>query len=621
MHILEKYYNLLTEIKIANNEVVTIDPDKPYTVVYLIDGRTCTQVTGIIRGVKGEDKLIVTIPLDADNVNLANIIETSTITKITEYSFEAHFENFNNWIGVEVAERSRIDLRVKFTGGENIVSVEQGNRYSIGYVEKVNGVINYVTGIGTIRSIIRSTTREAMPQHINHFTNDIDYMLVVKFDDVDDLKSINVIDIRHIILAYTVDEASTIDTEPLRDLIAAANEAVVDPNLYLHRTYDAYLRALNDAYRLLAASKIYEEDVTMAYNNLKRAMDGLLLKADEKDLITYSKKDNTLYCDESGCQILIEGIMESEARFNKIKFFTNFGTEKEIVAPDGLNVFWSHYGDNVEEALAKSNGVKFTGFVREPFYLVCNRASLGEVYLGYKAQETINTNGIKNYRANSVKAAFNNCYVNNIYAGGYGLGYISSGNMIQVNASDVGCIYGGSMIPIEDRNKEQINERSCRISIMNSSVRTAYTGGVNSHSDMVELHLNSVRAESIYLTGKDYAVTYGAAVVIDNSMINQIEFIAKLATSYSALCSLENTSVARVVVGCNGASGQFEHRDNTESTNDNKLQLIIQEGTYIEELMLGGDGVTKIDKKFVDVIKPKSIVVRDYDNLIPDHLE
>lgn len=618
MHILEKYYDLLTEITIANNEVVTIDPDKPYTIVYLVDDRQCAQVTGIIRGVLGESKLIVTIPLDADNVNLANIIETERIVKIIPYSFQAHFENFNNWIGVEVSEKSRIDLRVKFVGGESIVSVEQGSTYNIGYVSKKDGVINYITGTGTVRSIIRSTTKETMAEHINHFTNDIDYILVVKMDDIDDLQSINVIDIRTISLVYNIPSVS-VDKSKLNDAILGATALNLDEKLYTHKSYDAYLRALNSAYKVQINTIATSQDVTTAVDNLNKAVFDLKLLANEVDLITYVKDTNTLYCDESAYQIVVEGIDISDAKFNKIKFFTNFGTEKEIVVPGGLNVFWSHFGENVDTALDKSDKIKdFNGFIKRPYNLIFEKANLAEVYLGYRARATITKDGITNYRNNTVKVEFNETTATNVYGGGYGNNYLSAGNIITFqNRCKIDTVYAGNMIPLNGRDENIIAEKSCRISIMNSEVKTLYAGGVNNYSESVEIHINSSSVHTAFLTGKDYATTYGAVILAENSVITQIEYIAQLATSYSAMALLKNSSVYRVVIGCNGANGTFITKDTDSNEEENELQLIIQEGTRIEELMLGANGTTIMDKKYVRIIRPESYVAMDYNELLP----
>ena len=123
MSVLSRYYELVTFVTIANGEVKEIDPDKPYTVVYYQDDRMLSQSTGLIRGVVGEPKYIVVVPLDAEDVNYATLINTSTIISIDSYSFDAHFDNFNNWIGVEVTEHNAIQMRVKFVNAESIVMV------------------------------------------------------------------------------------------------------------------------------------------------------------------------------------------------------------------------------------------------------------------------------------------------------------------------------------------------------------------------------------------------------------------------------------------------------------------------------------------------------------------
>lgn len=346
MSVLSRYYELLIFVTIANGEVKEINPDTPYTIVYYQDSRMLSQSTGLIRGIIGEPKYIVTIPLDAEDVNYSTIINTSSIVSIDPYSFDAHFDDFNNWIGVEVAEHNCIQLRVKFVNAESIVMVEQDKTYEVGFISSGNGGRNYVTATGKVKSILRNTTKEAMPSHMNHFTNDTDYIIVFDFGEQfsSSIISVNVVDIR-VIRPYIDPIKYSIELlNQLQLTVDTYKSFQIDWRDFTHRSYVKYEKALLQALTVLTTNQatITNNMIRDALDNLKAAYDGLHDTENEYDIIEYEKDGNVLLCNESIYPVIIKGAGNNCV---EVIYYTNFGSSRHlhIDNSDTLEVVWSGY--------------------------------------------------------------------------------------------------------------------------------------------------------------------------------------------------------------------------------------------------------------------------------------
>lgn len=346
MSVLSRYYELLTFVTIANGEVKEINPDTPYTIVYYQDSRMLSQSTGLIRGIIGEPKYIVTIPLDAEDVNYSTIINTSSIVSIDPYSFDAHFDDFNNWIGVEVAEHNCIQLRVKFVNAESIVMVEQGKTYEVGFISSGNGGRNYITATGKVKSILRNTTKEAMPSHMNHFTNDTDYIIVFDFGEQfsSSIISVNVVDIR-VIRPYIDPIKYSIELlNELQRTVDTYKSFQIDWRDFTHRSYVKYEKALLQALMVLNTNQatLTNNTIMDALDNLKAAYDGLHDTEKEYDIVEYDKDNNVLLCNESIYPVIIKG---NGKNCVEVIYYTNFGSRRHmhINNSDILEVMWSGY--------------------------------------------------------------------------------------------------------------------------------------------------------------------------------------------------------------------------------------------------------------------------------------
>lgn len=344
MSVLSRYYELLTFVTIANGEVKEINPDTPYTIVYYQDSRMLSQSTGLIRGIIGEPKYIVTIPLDAEDVNYSTIINTSSIVSIDPYSFDAHFDDFNNWIGVEVAEHNCIQLRVKFVNAESIVMVEQGKTYEVGFISSGNGGRNYVTATGKVKSILRNTTKEAMPSHMNHFTNDTDYIIVFDFGEQfgSSIISVNVVDIRVIRpyidpIKYSIELLNELHTE-----VEAHKGYHIDKREYTYRSYSAYKEAYTKALEVLTTNGALLTDTIIhtALENFRSAHTALQDTDDEYDIVEYDKDNNMVRCNESIYPVVLIGRGDKCA---DLIHYTNFGSRRVTHIKDTtkLEIYWS----------------------------------------------------------------------------------------------------------------------------------------------------------------------------------------------------------------------------------------------------------------------------------------
>ena len=646
MSILAKHYKLIDKLTIANNEIVNIDPDTPYTVVYLITDRDCAQITGIIRGVmSGDSHTIVVIPLDAEDVNFATIIDTYKITKVSPYTFQAHFENFNNWIGVEVAEKSRIDLRVRYINGESIVPVEQGKTYNITYVEKVDGKINLVEGTGRIRSIIRSTTKEELPQHINYFTNDIDYILVVDFANSNyssDVRSINVTEIRSIALALEDSSLTTVDKSELNILILQCNS--FNCSLYAHATWDAFMKELVNAGNVNANANATQEEVQDAIDRLNKAIESLKPLSDEYDLVEYDEETNTVYCHESKYQVVVCGRMDGE--FNDIKYMTNFGTQKMITAKRLLNIVWASSGTDIARRKPRPEGWKF--FVQDPAnLLVVDGATVDNVYLGHRIIH--DKDDPEKIVDNSIIFKAEKSGINNLFLGGLDTDHVGTGNKAFLyavaGAEDYFNIYGKwQLIGGEEddmnnlanklKNNTQVfmgsclDEESCMedpetnmlLNIVRCNLKEVYLGGINSYSKFNECAIYRSEILNLYASGiGTESEVEGSACNIKDCHIGDIHYIADGAVIHSTSISIKSSLIDNLVVG--GDEDDTDTKFVTTYTKpdgtveDNKLMLLMAEGTIVDELSLGYSEGEKISMD--NIVVTKDILVRnDYDNLL-----
>lgn len=646
MSILAKHYKLVDKLVIANNEIVNIDPDTPYTVTYLISDRDCAQITGIIRGVmSGDAHTIVVIPLDAEDVNFATIIDTYKITKISSYNFQAHFENFNNWIGVEVAEKSRIDLRVRYTTGESIVSVEQGSTYNISYVERVDGKINLVEGTGKIKSIIRSTTKEELPQHINYFTNDIDYILVVDFANsnyASDVRSINVTEIRSIALAIDT-ELTTVDKTELNQLILACNS--YNKCDYAHASWDCFMSALVNAGNVNSNANATDEDVAKAIERLNKAIEGLKAIADEYDLVEYDESTNTLYCHESKYQVVVTGKMDGE--LNEIQYMTNFGSQKAFMAKRDLNIVWASSGTDIARRKPRPKGKKF--FIQDPADLIVqDNATIDNVYLGHKIVK--DPTDPEKVLDNSIIFKANRCGINNLFFGGLDIDHVGTGNKAFLfsvaGASDYFNIYGkwhniggDYEEDMQTRFKNNtivfmgscLDEESCMeepesdmlLNVVKCNLKQVYMGGINSYSKFCQCAIYKSEIWELFGSGVgSESETLGAAYNISQSHIANLTYIADDAVVHSTSAMLKSSVVDKIIMGATDDNPNSKlivtdtKDDGTEETN--KLVLLLSEGTVVDELHLGYSEGLPISTDNITVTRD-ILVKNDYDNLlIPD---
>lgn len=646
MSILAKHYKLIDKLVIANNETVNINPDTPYTVTYLISDRDCAQITGIIRGVmSGDIHTIVVIPLDAEDVNFATVIDTYKITKISSYNFQAHFENFNNWIGVEVAEKSRIDLRVRYTSGESIVAVEQGNTYNISYVEKVDGKVSLIEGTGKIKSIIRSTTKEALPQHINYFTNDIDYILVVDFANsnyASDVRSINVTEIRSIALALTDDMLISVDKSELNVLILSCNSFKKDD--YAHASWDRLMSALVFGGQVNSNANATQEDVEKAIDMINKAIDDLKSIDDEYDLVEYDKESNTLYCHESYHQVLIKGKLDGE--YNEIYYMTNFGSHKVVAAARDLNIVWASSGVDIARRKPRPKGRKLS-FNGDPSNLfVCDDATINNAYLGHKIIR--DKEDPEKVIDNSIIFKASKCGINNIFFGGLDTDHVGTGNKAFLyaisGAQDYFSIYG-KWHPLDiDEEAENLDtklrnntvvcmgscldEESCMeepetgmlLNVVKSNLKEIYMGGINSYSKFCECALFDSAVLNIYMSGLgSEAETLGSAINMKNSRVGKIVYISEDAVINSTSVTVKKCFVDEIIVGADqdGPNAKFNLVEEKEdgTTADNKLMLLMGDGTVVGDLWLGYSEGEPIPTDHI-VITKEFLVKNDNDGLL-----
>lgn len=646
MSILAKHYKLVDKLTIANNEIVNIDPDTPYTVVYLISDRNCAQITGIIRGVmSGDSHMIVVIPLDTEDVNFATIVDTYKITKVSPYTFQAHFENFNNWIGVEVAEKSRIDLRVRYINGESIVPVEQGKTYNITYVEKVDGSINLIEGTGRIRSIIRSTTKEELPQHINCFTNDIDYILVVDFASSNyssDVRSINVTEIRSIALALEDSSITTVDKSELAVAIAAYS--TLDESLYAHASWDEFVRAYANAGRVNANPNATEEEVNSAIAKLNEAVENLQLLSDEYDLVEYDEETNTLYCHESPYQVVVTGRLDGE--FNDIKYMTNFGTQKMIEGKRSLNIVWASSGTDIARRKPRPKGKKF--LVQDPASLyITDGATIDNIYLGHKIIH--DPDDPEKIIDNSIIFKAEKCGINNLFFGGLDTDHPGTRNKVFLysvaGAEDFFNIYGkwqaiGAEEEAETNLEAKLKNNTCvfmgscldegscmveaesdmLLNVVRSNLKEIYCGGINSYAKYNSCAIYKSEILNLYTSGiGTESEVAGAYYNISESHIGNIVYIATGSVIHSTSVKTKSSLVDKILIGAyeEDTDSMFRFTDPKPdgSSADNKLMLLMSEGTVVNELMVGYSGGEKIPLDYIVVTKD-ILVKNDYDGLL-----
>ena len=614
MPILSKYYDLITEITIANDEVVTIDPNKPYTITYLIGQRDCAQATGIIRGVINDVETIAVISLDAENVNFSTTIITKDIIKVGEYAFNAHFKDFNNWIGVEVNETSRIDLRLRYTGGECIVPVSVCDLYDISYVTKVNGNIELTEGTGKIVSIVRSTTKEAMPSHINHFTNDIDYQLVVDFGEknASNKVSINVIDIRDIALHNSINSVDTTEYDKqLKDIYTNYIEGNNRDYMYTTESYNVLKDAFYNA-RMHLDSDVYfiVDDVEKLMNPVTEAVENLKLAENEYDLITYDKNTNTINCHDSLCQVYIE---ECECECIKVSYFTNFGTKKTIFVKNNATLIWD---DGEEYNVDKPNPEYFRTINNSPASLVIEGVTLNDVYLGHSNDNE----GIVVMIDKETKIA-------NLYAGSKNTAKCSgSGNRITiVNKCEIGALYAGSdCVTIA----EPVEDNAIQLIINNSTIDELYMGGNNNITRRAVANISNDSTIGQYYgtgTGSDIrsAVTDCSVGYFYGSEVTDIISIADNAESNTQLVSMSDSKAENVILGGKEAIGGSKLNDtepgdpnNPHITSNVILLLQLADNSTVNNLKIGYSEGNKIDKSHIKVTIPKVTIENDEDSLI-----
>lgn len=623
MSILSKYYDLITEIVIANNEVITIDPDKPYTITYLIDDRNCSQATGIIRGVISDDHTIATIPLDAEDSGCAAIINTYKIVKISPYSFDAHFDNFNNWIGIEVTEKGRIDLRIRYTSGESIVSVEEGNTYDIEYVESVNGTISLIKITAKIKAIIRSTAKEAMPSHINHFTNDIDYILVADCADgktSSDVRSINVTEIRNIKLVYDI---PGIDTSELKNLITRL-DAEVDKNedKYVPATLCAYREAVYQGAILLSKTGITATDLKECIDYINSKYNELMLLEDEYNTVEYDEESNTLYCHENPNQVVITGGYDS----NVVKFYTNNPVAKKPVCiniPYGASVIWAASANDIRGDRPYPTPKSPIDETNMPFKLVIDKkAKLGEVYLGYKIvteQVTDNTEeggGIVNLIPNSFSTIIKDSEVDVVYMGGNNhLHTGAKNNLLISTGAKVGTVYAGTVEELVDTDGDTLfMDQNMTLRLVGCHVDYVYCGGVNNVTAYFDLKVANATVGTIYGTGTNGGTTYGASISMENgSTVDSFEAISHTGSSYSSVTKISASNVKDIILGSKSADGGSLIESDEE--NKNVIKLLLIDNATIENLRLGYSNGTKLTTDNVVVAKHYT-VTNDPDGLL-----
>lgn len=546
MSVLSRYYELLTFVTIANGEVKEIDPDKPYTVVYYQDSRMLAQSTGLIRGVIGEPDVIVTIPLDAEDVNYATIISTRTIVSIDPYSFDAHFDNFNNWIGVEVAEHNCIQMRVKFVNAESIVMVEEGKTYEVGFIYKGNGGSNYITATGKVKSILRNTTKEAMPSHSNHFTNDIDYIVVFDFGEQlnSSIVSVNVIDIRVIKpyinpIRYDVGLLNELYTE-----VEAHKGYSIDRREYTHRSYTRYKEAYLKALEVITTNEANLTNAVLqsVLEDLKSAFGGLQDIDDEYDIVQYDKESHTLSCNESIYPVLLMGIGEDCI---EVVSYTNFGSKriKHINNTNELYVQWSGFepitdrpkpDEDMVEQIRKEffevrptlNHAMGSG---QLFIMNCNMADL-DLGIRVEVVESMGEEALisklpSRMPLSSPATYIEGCNISNVYVSGYGVDTVSRyGNIVIRNSKFGDIIIGGCNsslydyeegIGVEDMAIPTYHCDYLDMQMYSSDCDNLWCGGIGTKTSNVYLHIRGLcNIGTLYASGLNESLIHDVDIRI-----------------------------------------------------------------------------------------------------------
>lgn len=644
--ILANYYDILTEIIIANGTKVKIDPDKPYTVTFYRDDRTIGQSTGIIRGVIGETHTIVMIPLNKENVNYATIIDTYKIEDIKTYTFNAHFTEFNNWVGVEVAENQSIDVRIKYATGESIVRVETGITYEVSYVTSTNGEMYLKSGFGKVISISRSATREYMPNyHAGHFSNRTDYIIQFDFGETNKscIESVNVLDIRTI--RTYVEAPVPVDRSELKTLIAIEEQMhrLDTPELYVYHTFDHYKDAMMRAYAVIHNDKSTEDDIDGALCDLKNAITNLRLEAYDKDLIEFNAEKGILYLNESKMPVRIVGSEFEE--YQVVHYFTAFGSPKKLCVPNNISVFYTYPSVDFENIKPITPEEKtpmcqdcldtIQEFRAKHTYanIIVENARLGSVYLG----RSYGYSSIPDKDGNMVaitpdgspflygsvynKAKFINSHINELYLGGASKNTISDGAIVNIEGCEVTSIFGGSFseedqVFVEgeetlDTPKDLPVYETSTINIKNSTVDTVYCTGVRNFSS------NSCVIIDGRSTIKNiYGVTHGSLAnnptisINHNSIVDNIvglETGSKLTGKLDI--SLSNSAkVNKVTVGAEQPEwGWFVEPEPEDDQDERKhmVNITLSMASEIGTIVRGYNGSNQVKDELVQITIPQ----------------
>lgn len=631
--ILAEYYDLLTEIIIANGSKIKIDPDIPYTVTFYQDDRTLAQSTGIIRGIIGETHVISMIPLNKENSNYATIIDTYKIESIKTYTFNAHFTDFNNWVGVEVTENQSINMRIKYGGGESIVTVEQNKLYDVSYVTSANGEKYLTNGIGRVVSILRNAVRSAMPiNHSGHLTNPQDYIIQFDFgqDNFSDIKAVNVLDIR--VIREYIPAKLPVDSSELKIFVSIEEQMhrLDQPELYVHHTFDKYKDAMMRAYAAIRNPDITEQQLTRLTDELKRAVDGLRLVAYDKDLIEYDEEKNILYCNESPMTLVILG---TEFDYQIVKYYTAFGARKKLRIKKNVSLFYTYAHvdyDNISlkqdpeyeklcpECLEIANKFKAN---HEQCSIIAVNASFGSVFLGksFGYADIVDKDGNNYavrpdgttflYGACPTYARFNNCTIEQFFLGGATKNTISDGNKAYFKSCHVALAYCGSYndefvtdgaSELEETIKDElITYDRGSLDISDSTFEMISCTGIDSSTDIITLDIHGQSKigricgafHGSKLNHADIFIRHMSRVNSVNILYDESEI-----TGLFLLRLSDFSNIGNVLVGAEAAGASH-----FKELIDNKVMVSINlsDHSFIDNIKRGYDGETLVPKEKV----------------------